>query len=70
MAFGEILDYEGAAVTLIRGVEVAGMAFWHDSGSSKHNRQVHLWRWSPENHVLACFRVLKRLSSNEALPSV
>eukprot|EP00959_Pyramimonas_sp_CCMP1952_P043454 908760-Pyramimonas_sp.AAC.1 len=59
-------DFEGAAVTLIRGVKIAGMAFWHDSGSSRRNSQVDPWRWNSENHVLACFRVFKRLSSHEA----
>eukprot|EP00959_Pyramimonas_sp_CCMP1952_P153275 3206322-Pyramimonas_sp.AAC.1 len=33
-------DYEGATVTMIRGVEVPGMAFWHDLGSSSCNSPV------------------------------
>eukprot|EP00959_Pyramimonas_sp_CCMP1952_P215477 4508084-Pyramimonas_sp.AAC.1 len=61
-----IHDFAGATVTMIRGVEVPGMAFWRDSGSSRRNSQVHPWRWDTENNVLACFRVFKRLSSNEA----
>eukprot|EP00959_Pyramimonas_sp_CCMP1952_P344257 7210259-Pyramimonas_sp.AAC.1 len=40
---------EGAAVTLIRGVDVPRVAFWHDSGSSRRNCQVDSWRWSPEH---------------------
>eukprot|EP00959_Pyramimonas_sp_CCMP1952_P179251 3747464-Pyramimonas_sp.AAC.1 len=46
------------------------MAFWHDSGSSRRNCQVDPWRWNPENNVLLCFMVFKRLSSNEAVPSL
>eukprot|EP00959_Pyramimonas_sp_CCMP1952_P321238 6722388-Pyramimonas_sp.AAC.1 len=61
-----IQGYEGATVTLVRGVEIPGTAFWHDSGSSTRSSQVDPWRWSPETHV----RVFKRLSSNEAVPSV
>eukprot|EP00959_Pyramimonas_sp_CCMP1952_P018720 395567-Pyramimonas_sp.AAC.1 len=56
---------------LTRGVEVPGMAFWHDPGSSRRNSQVDPWCWNPENTVLACCRVVKELSSNEeAAPSV
>eukprot|EP00959_Pyramimonas_sp_CCMP1952_P097894 2045844-Pyramimonas_sp.AAC.1 len=55
---------------LILRVEVLGMAFWHDSGSSRRNSQVDPWRWNPENNVLACFRVFKRALSNEAVPSI
>eukprot|EP00959_Pyramimonas_sp_CCMP1952_P436291 9136098-Pyramimonas_sp.AAC.1 len=67
--FGRIQDFAGATITLIRGVaEVPIMAFWRVSGSSRRNSQVDPWRWNPEN-VLACFRVFKRLSSNEAVPS-
>eukprot|EP00959_Pyramimonas_sp_CCMP1952_P383007 8025369-Pyramimonas_sp.AAC.1 len=44
------------------------MALWHDSGSSRCNGQVDPWRWTPENNVLACLRVLKGVSSNEAAP--
>eukprot|EP00959_Pyramimonas_sp_CCMP1952_P042995 899677-Pyramimonas_sp.AAC.1 len=43
------------------------MEFWCDSGSSRRNRQVDLRRWSPQNHVLACFRVLTWLSSARQL---
>eukprot|EP00959_Pyramimonas_sp_CCMP1952_P287263 6007472-Pyramimonas_sp.AAC.1 len=57
-------------VTLMRGVEVQGVAFWHDSGSSRRSSHVDPWRWSPENNVLACFGVFTRLSSNGAVPSV
>eukprot|EP00959_Pyramimonas_sp_CCMP1952_P001779 36598-Pyramimonas_sp.AAC.1 len=31
--------------------------------------QFDPWLWSPENNVLACVRVVKRLPSNEAVPS-
>eukprot|EP00959_Pyramimonas_sp_CCMP1952_P412688 8647859-Pyramimonas_sp.AAC.1 len=41
-----------AAVTLIRGAEVPGMAFGHVSGSSRRNSQIDLWRWNPENDSL------------------
>eukprot|EP00959_Pyramimonas_sp_CCMP1952_P457989 9475879-Pyramimonas_sp.AAC.1 len=46
------------------------MATQHDSGSSRRNDQDNPWRWNPGNNVLACFRVFKRLSSNEAVPSI
>eukprot|EP00959_Pyramimonas_sp_CCMP1952_P279305 5839713-Pyramimonas_sp.AAC.1 len=46
------------------------MAFWRDSGSSRRNSQVDLWRLNPENNVLARFRVFTRLLSNEAVPSM
>eukprot|EP00959_Pyramimonas_sp_CCMP1952_P238234 4978378-Pyramimonas_sp.AAC.1 len=46
------------------------MAFWHDSGPLRRSSQVDVWRLSPKNNVLACFRVFRRLSSNEADPSV
>eukprot|EP00959_Pyramimonas_sp_CCMP1952_P435432 9117711-Pyramimonas_sp.AAC.1 len=46
------------------------MAFWHNSGSSRRNNEVDPWRWNPENNVVACFRVFKRLSSIEAVPSL
>eukprot|EP00959_Pyramimonas_sp_CCMP1952_P206167 4311480-Pyramimonas_sp.AAC.1 len=68
--FGRTQDYKGAAVTLIRGVAVPGMAFWHDSGSPRRNTQVDPWRWNPESNVLACFRIFKVLSSTDAVPSV
>eukprot|EP00959_Pyramimonas_sp_CCMP1952_P353622 7408826-Pyramimonas_sp.AAC.1 len=48
---GQILDYAGVTVTLIRGVEMPGMAFWRDSGSTKRSSQVDSWRWNPENNV-------------------
>eukprot|EP00959_Pyramimonas_sp_CCMP1952_P448904 9399832-Pyramimonas_sp.AAC.1 len=70
LCFGKTYGYNGATGTLIRGVEVLGTAFWHDSGSSRRNSHVDPWRWSLENHVLACFRVFKRLSSNGAVLSV
>eukprot|EP00959_Pyramimonas_sp_CCMP1952_P004963 103949-Pyramimonas_sp.AAC.1 len=47
---GRIQEYGGATVTLIRGVEVPGMAFWHDSVPSRRNSQVDPWRWNPENN--------------------
>eukprot|EP00959_Pyramimonas_sp_CCMP1952_P409269 8577327-Pyramimonas_sp.AAC.1 len=67
---GEIQDYEGKPATLVRGFELPRIAFWHDSESSGRNSQVDPWRWTPEINGLACFRVFKRLSSNEAVPSV
>eukprot|EP00959_Pyramimonas_sp_CCMP1952_P200317 4189542-Pyramimonas_sp.AAC.1 len=42
-----IPNYAGAAATLILCVEVLGMAFWRDSGTSKLNNQVHPCRWNP-----------------------
>eukprot|EP00959_Pyramimonas_sp_CCMP1952_P266506 5571515-Pyramimonas_sp.AAC.1 len=66
--FGRIPDFEGATVTMFRGGEVPGMALWHDSGSSRRNRQVHPWRWNTENNVLAYLRVCRRLFSKEAGP--
>eukprot|EP00959_Pyramimonas_sp_CCMP1952_P347008 7267747-Pyramimonas_sp.AAC.1 len=68
--FGRIQDYQGAKMMFARGVEVARMAFWHGSGPSKRSSQVDPWRWNPENNVLACFRVFKRLPPNEAVPSM
>eukprot|EP00959_Pyramimonas_sp_CCMP1952_P414411 8683041-Pyramimonas_sp.AAC.1 len=62
-------DCQGVEFTLIRGTEVPGMAFWHDSGWSRHNSQVYSWRWNPENGVLARFKMFTRLSPNGALPS-
>eukprot|EP00959_Pyramimonas_sp_CCMP1952_P215974 4517335-Pyramimonas_sp.AAC.1 len=70
MVFLRVQDQEGATATLVRGAEVPGMAFWHYSGSSRRNNQIDQWRWNPENDVLACFKVFKRLSSNEATPSM
>eukprot|EP00959_Pyramimonas_sp_CCMP1952_P386462 8099242-Pyramimonas_sp.AAC.2 len=32
MHVGIIQDCQGATVTLIRGVEIAGIVFWHSSG--------------------------------------
>eukprot|EP00959_Pyramimonas_sp_CCMP1952_P366043 7666411-Pyramimonas_sp.AAC.1 len=55
---------------MIRGVEIPGTAVWRDSGPSRRNSQVHPWRWNTDNNVSACLRVFKRLSSNEAGPSV
>eukprot|EP00959_Pyramimonas_sp_CCMP1952_P001673 34516-Pyramimonas_sp.AAC.1 len=55
---------------LIRCVEIPGIVFWHDSGLSRRSSQVDPWRWNPQNNVLACFRVFKRMSSNEAVPSM
>eukprot|EP00959_Pyramimonas_sp_CCMP1952_P331650 6944725-Pyramimonas_sp.AAC.1 len=55
---------------LIRCVEVPGTAFWHDSGLSRRNGPVDPWRWNPENTVLMCFRVFKRLSAKEAAPDM
>eukprot|EP00959_Pyramimonas_sp_CCMP1952_P058359 1218843-Pyramimonas_sp.AAC.1 len=46
------------------------MAFWYDPGSSGRSSQVDTWRGNPENNVLACSRVFKRLCSNEAIPSM
>eukprot|EP00959_Pyramimonas_sp_CCMP1952_P081620 1705109-Pyramimonas_sp.AAC.1 len=68
--FGRMREYAGAAVTLILCVEVLGMGFWHDSGSSRRNSQVDPVRWNPENNVLACSRLFRRVSSNEAVPSM
>eukprot|EP00959_Pyramimonas_sp_CCMP1952_P252286 5271165-Pyramimonas_sp.AAC.1 len=42
--FGTMRDCQGATGMLIRGVEVPGMAFWHDSGSSRRNGQSDSWR--------------------------
>eukprot|EP00959_Pyramimonas_sp_CCMP1952_P234942 4909160-Pyramimonas_sp.AAC.1 len=39
LILGTIHDYEGATVTIMRGVEVLGMAFRHDSGSSRRSSQ-------------------------------
>eukprot|EP00959_Pyramimonas_sp_CCMP1952_P075722 1582840-Pyramimonas_sp.AAC.1 len=55
---------------MIGGGEIPGLAFWRDPGSSRRNSQVDPWRWGTESNALACFRVFKRLSSNEAGPSV
>eukprot|EP00959_Pyramimonas_sp_CCMP1952_P046713 975779-Pyramimonas_sp.AAC.1 len=66
---GTIQDYAGATGTLIRGVEIPGMAFWRNWGSSRRNSRVDPFRWDPENNVLACFRIFKRLSSNGAILS-
>eukprot|EP00959_Pyramimonas_sp_CCMP1952_P433111 9069500-Pyramimonas_sp.AAC.1 len=40
MCFGKSQDYEGATVTWVRGVDVPGIAFWHDSGRSRRNIQL------------------------------
>eukprot|EP00959_Pyramimonas_sp_CCMP1952_P287768 6018135-Pyramimonas_sp.AAC.1 len=32
-------DYEGATVTLVRGVGIPRVALWHDSESSRRNTQ-------------------------------
>eukprot|EP00959_Pyramimonas_sp_CCMP1952_P133149 2783704-Pyramimonas_sp.AAC.1 len=56
---GRIPDYEGATVSLARRVEVPGIAFPLDSGSSRRNNQVDPWRRNPDNDVLACVRVFK-----------
>eukprot|EP00959_Pyramimonas_sp_CCMP1952_P108391 2266361-Pyramimonas_sp.AAC.1 len=63
--FGNIQDHEAVIVTLSRGVEVPGMAFWHDSRSSRRNCQVDRWRWSPENIVGHASR-----SSSGCLPTM
>eukprot|EP00959_Pyramimonas_sp_CCMP1952_P409120 8574013-Pyramimonas_sp.AAC.1 len=65
-----IQDYVGARVMLVCFVEVPGMVGWLDSGLSRRNSQVVPWRWNPENDVLACFRVFKRLSSEETVLSM
>ena len=41
-----------------------------DFGVWEWSDTVDAWRWNPENNVLACFRIFKRLSSNEAVPSM
>eukprot|EP00959_Pyramimonas_sp_CCMP1952_P130679 2732722-Pyramimonas_sp.AAC.1 len=41
---GAIRDCLGAAVTLIRRVEVSGTMFWHDSGSPRRNNEIDSWR--------------------------
>eukprot|EP00959_Pyramimonas_sp_CCMP1952_P262414 5486818-Pyramimonas_sp.AAC.1 len=56
--------HQGAQFTLIRCAEVPGTRFWYGSGSSGHYMQVNSWRWSPENGVLARFRIFKRLFPN------
>eukprot|EP00959_Pyramimonas_sp_CCMP1952_P008299 173532-Pyramimonas_sp.AAC.1 len=66
LCFGRIQDYAGATSTLVRGIEIPGMAVWRDSGSSRPNSQVEPWRGNPENNGLTCFKFFKRLSSNEA----
>eukprot|EP00959_Pyramimonas_sp_CCMP1952_P113276 2367638-Pyramimonas_sp.AAC.1 len=35
--FGMISECQGAAVTLVRGVEVSGRVLWRESGSSRPN---------------------------------
>eukprot|EP00959_Pyramimonas_sp_CCMP1952_P041880 875856-Pyramimonas_sp.AAC.1 len=70
LRLGSNQDYEGARVTLVRGVEALGMKLWHGSSSSRCNSQIDPWHWNSENYALACFRVIKRLSSNEAVPKV
>eukprot|EP00959_Pyramimonas_sp_CCMP1952_P303000 6339924-Pyramimonas_sp.AAC.1 len=67
---GMVQDFAGATVTLVRGVEIPRLVFWHDPRSSRRKSQVDPWRWNPENNVFVCFRVFKRLSSNEADPSM
>eukprot|EP00959_Pyramimonas_sp_CCMP1952_P035666 746801-Pyramimonas_sp.AAC.1 len=52
------------------GVDIQNMAFWHDSESPRRSSQVVPWRRHPENNVLACFWIFKRLSSNEPDPSM
>eukprot|EP00959_Pyramimonas_sp_CCMP1952_P177615 3712646-Pyramimonas_sp.AAC.1 len=37
---GEIQNYESAELTLVRRVEVTGIPFWHDSGSSRRNTEL------------------------------
>eukprot|EP00959_Pyramimonas_sp_CCMP1952_P318738 6669303-Pyramimonas_sp.AAC.1 len=72
---GTIQDCQGAAVTLIRGVEVNRMVFWHGSGSSGRYSQVDSWRRNPEHGVWASFRLFRMvvpkrgisLSANEPL---
>eukprot|EP00959_Pyramimonas_sp_CCMP1952_P467757 9492134-Pyramimonas_sp.AAC.1 len=44
------------------------MVFWHGPRVSRRNCQVNPWRCNPENNVLACLGVFKRLSSKEAGP--
>eukprot|EP00959_Pyramimonas_sp_CCMP1952_P049906 1042883-Pyramimonas_sp.AAC.1 len=59
-----IQDCQGATRMLIRGVEIAGMAFLRDSGSSRCNGQVEPWRWSPIMLFLTRFKIFNRLSPN------
>eukprot|EP00959_Pyramimonas_sp_CCMP1952_P359905 7535763-Pyramimonas_sp.AAC.1 len=63
---GTTYGCQGASVTLIRGVEVPGMAFRHDSGSSRRNSKITSWRWSSENCALTRFSASG--SSNCCLP--
>eukprot|EP00959_Pyramimonas_sp_CCMP1952_P035844 750426-Pyramimonas_sp.AAC.1 len=55
---------------LVRSVEVPKVAFWHGSRSPRRSSQVDPWRGNIENNVLTCLKVFKRLSSNEAVPSM
>eukprot|EP00959_Pyramimonas_sp_CCMP1952_P251969 5264797-Pyramimonas_sp.AAC.1 len=63
-----IQDCQGAPITLIRCVEIPGMAIWRDSGSSKRDNQTDPWRWDPGTCVLASFKIFTRLSPNGARP--
>eukprot|EP00959_Pyramimonas_sp_CCMP1952_P356214 7460050-Pyramimonas_sp.AAC.1 len=38
-------DCQGATITLVRGVEISAIVFWHDSGSPGRNSHVDSWRW-------------------------
>eukprot|EP00959_Pyramimonas_sp_CCMP1952_P057177 1193543-Pyramimonas_sp.AAC.1 len=59
-------------VSRVRMISAPEISFWKDSGlcgcntSSGRSSQVDTWRGIPENNDLACFKVFKRLSSNEA----
>eukprot|EP00959_Pyramimonas_sp_CCMP1952_P172732 3609451-Pyramimonas_sp.AAC.1 len=60
MCSGRVQDYASATVTCVLCVKVLGMAFWHDSVSSRRNNQDDPWGWNPKNNALAFFRVFKR----------
>eukprot|EP00959_Pyramimonas_sp_CCMP1952_P405325 8495422-Pyramimonas_sp.AAC.1 len=65
---GTVLDCHGSTVLSIGGVEIPGMVFWYDSGSPRHNSEVHSWRPSPENGVLTRFKMFTTLFSMEQFP--
>eukprot|EP00959_Pyramimonas_sp_CCMP1952_P340866 7139921-Pyramimonas_sp.AAC.1 len=50
---------QDTTVMVIRGVEVQGMMFWHDSGSRRFNSNGVSPRRSPRSDVLTQLRMFK-----------